>query len=193
MKKSFIQLFDLVIFDLDGTLYDEKIYLFHCYKKIAEKLFPQHKEEAEVYLCQTFINEGRENLFNKLFVKFGCMENVSACLDIMRTCHMPKSIPIYEPMVNFIKQTNANCVVTNGNVKQQRNKVKYLDWQGLSMDIFYANTIEPKPSSAIFFQKIQPKYRPKNILMVGDTDIDKLFSDNIGAEFLHVSKVLEKL
>lgn len=193
MKKSFIQQFDLIIFDLDGTLYDEKMYLFNCYKNIAEKLVPKHKREAEIYLCETFIKEGRENLFNKLFVKFGCIENISACLNIMRTSRMPKSIPLYAPMLDFIKQANASCIVTNGNVMQQRNKIKYLDWQGLSMDVFYANTIEPKPSAAIFFQEIQPKYKPKSILMVGDTNIDNQFADNIGAEFLYVDRVLEKL
>ena len=62
------------IFDLDNTLYDETEYLFRAYQNIAGKLSGKNaKKKAEYFkfLKNTFLKEGRQNLFDKFLINFG--------------------------------------------------------------------------------------------------------------------------
>ena len=63
--------YNLVIFDLDNTLYEENNYLFKSYQAIATYLSKKDKNLSEglllSFLKEEFISSGRNNILNKLF------------------------------------------------------------------------------------------------------------------------------
>ena len=62
--------YDSYIFDLDNTLYDEKIYLFSAYKEIADYISSETKINSNIifnFLIQTFSSEGRANILINYF------------------------------------------------------------------------------------------------------------------------------
>lgn len=190
--------YKLVIFDLDNTLYDENLYLFKAYNDIAKYLEIKYNifsTKSYDFLKNSFLTEGRSNLFNKLFNEFKIpSEELKECLKIMRGVKFEDKIPLFTQMVDLVVKASKNCnvcVLTNGNVVQQKNKVEQIDWQDLPIqNFYYANHIKPKPSPLIFKKIIIDFNLSKNdnVLMVGDNSSDKEFAENIDSDFILIEK-----
>ncbi len=201
MKKFFINevdfsKYDLVIFDLDDTLYSEKDYLFQVYQEIAEYIESNYKilkEESFHFLKEYFLIKGRKKLFDE-FIKekqIGSSE-IDDFLHIMRTISLPNKLSLYPLMKEKLKEVIGKtkvCVVTNGNPIQQRNKVAQINWENIEIrNIYYANEVVPKPSVAVF-EIIKKDFLFKGndkILMIGDSQVDEEFAKNIGADFVKI-------
>ena len=70
IKQLNFQNYDVILFDLDDTLYPEIDYLKVAFKAIGKELedkYALNAIEIEAYLINTFIKNGRQNLFNKCF------------------------------------------------------------------------------------------------------------------------------
>ena len=197
MSKIDFSLFDLVMFDLDDTLYDEKKYLFSAYEKIsiyiAENNPGVKMNSLLLYFKSEFIKNGRSNLFDKVTKKFKVTFSIKHCLLLMRNVSLEVKLPLFKNsfdlLSNAILKSNI-CVVTNGNPLQQKNKVNLIDWKGLDKKIkfYYANEVEPKPSKKIFADIIQHDYNIKinRVLMIGDSITDYNFSKAIGCNFIYI-------
>jgi len=183
------------LFDLDNTIYNEKFYLFKCYKKISEfleteKNIPQ--SESLRFLINTFISEGRESLFDKLFNKFS-IENhyLNDLLSILRQIQFGTKIKMFlitKQMINKLAENNKELfIVTNGNLLQQKNKISQIDWEGMLhyFEIIYADEICPKPSIHLF-DHIRKKYNvvTESSLIIGDSEFDFMFAKNSKTDFL---------
>lgn len=202
-----LDLYQLVIFDLDNTLYDEFDYLEKVYKKIASSIYNHYgKDEVKTYefLTRSFKEDGRKNLFNRLMEEIGIAEShqksfLGECLQIMRSITLKKSISMFDESYELFKNsiyTTKTCIVTNGNPQQQRNKISQIDWRGLdnNFEVFCANEYEPKPSKNVF-EAIKCFYGlgdNSDVLMIGDSEIDKEFAFNIGAHFENIDRVFKK-
>ena len=55
-----------LIFDLDNTIYLETDFLFRVYNEISKTSLNTNPKIVYEFLKKTFLNEGRNNLFNKL-------------------------------------------------------------------------------------------------------------------------------
>jgi phosphoglycolate phosphatase-like HAD superfamily hydrolase len=208
------QNYDTIIFDLDGTLYPEINYLTPAFKAISEAFeakYAVNALEIEQFLIRTFEKEGRSMLFNKCFNHFLKTENdaendenteggyfydmpIAHYLDILRTVKIAQKIALFPYVYRLIPQLVAEkkqiFVLTNGNPKQQRNKIAHLDWQNLDKHItfVFANEFAPKPSPTVFSDFLEPNFhlKTKKTLFIGDAETDAEFSQNVGFDFLHV-------
>jgi putative hydrolase of the HAD superfamily len=198
----FIDHYDTFLIDLDDTLYDEKLYLFEAYNQMSLFLSQSQNIQFELineYLRVTFLNEGRTNLFDKLFDKFKIGNELLAdLLEIMRNLNLENKIQLYPQAYALLAQLNESnkktIVVTNGNSAQQANKFNNIDWKGLrnSFDVIYAKDFGSKPNRGVF-QFACKKFNLTNqkIVMIGDSEIDSEFAKNCSIDFIHKEKVYE--
>ncbi|MDB2446945.1 hypothetical protein N9W37_03065, partial [Candidatus Pelagibacter bacterium] len=74
-----------LIFDLDNTIYLETEFLFRVYKEISKTSVNTNPKIIYEFLKKTFLNQGRNNLFNKLENSFPTESfSVEKSLFIMR-------------------------------------------------------------------------------------------------------------
>lgn len=187
-----------VIFDLDNTIYDEKDFLTGSYKLIALK---QKKFDSKIvydFLISTLYSVGPTKIFDKLFQSFpGIDLNLYDCLFILRNYRSYTPIIPYRWYIELIESLDDSFIIriiTNGNVQQQMNKIASIDLYlpDHRFKVIYANSIAPKPSPASFYAF--PDFKEfVNPIYVGDSDVDRLFSDNLLIEFLNVDSLILKL
>ncbi len=188
--------YNLIIFDLDNTLYLEKDYLFEVYEKIAEyteKKYGLSKELSFDFLKNYFEKKGRENLLDIFIEEKQINRNeIGVFLHIMRNISLKRKLDLLHlskiKLMEAISVSNV-CIVTNGNPIQQKNKIKQINWGNIKIKkVYYANEIAPKPSKEIF-KNIQKDFRLTNnhkTLMIGDSEVDKDFAKNIGADYVFI-------
>jgi len=195
---SYFSKYKLIVFDLDNTLIVEKDYLFKAYEDIAfflEKKYSVERLKIEKYLKNEFTINGRLKLFDKMIDHFKISEvEMNSILNILRTVKPRKKIRLIENMKPILKMLVNNgipyVIFTNGNVRQQKNKVANIQWEGLQKDIIYASEIDPKPeviSFSTYLSKNKIEINKDEILMIGDSNVDQLFAENFGCDFKHVS------
>jgi len=190
--------FSLFIFDLDNTIYKEEDYLFQAYKAIAAKfaeiLPDQSKNELFRILKDLYLKEGREKLFDK-FLKIVCLDNsyLPDCLKILRSFVPEKPIEInkkVKKVLTSLKRLGKSVfILTNGNIVQQKNKIKHIRWDGLDKQIgfVFANEIEPKPSPAGVYHILKiTGIQVEKTILIGDSDIDQACAQNSGIQYLDV-------
>lgn len=197
-----IDSYDTFLIDLDDTLYDEKLYLFEAYSQISLFLSQSQNIQFELineYLRETFLNEGRTNLFDKLIHTFKMGHTLmDELLDVMRTINLKNKIQLFPEAYVLLAQLNERnkktIIVTNGNITQQENKLKNIDWRGLrnSFDVIYAKDFGSKPNCSVFeFACTKFNLTNQKILMIGDSEIDSEFAKNCSIDFIHREEVFE--
>jgi HAD superfamily hydrolase (TIGR01549 family) len=192
-----------VIFDLDGTLYNERDYLYAAWLGIGKDLEKKYNiSETRVYrfLENEFILHGHTVLFDKLIAAFELPPAyLPHALEILRNIEITNKIACYPEMIEclewLISDGRQLFIVTNGNPVQQKNKIKNIEFGTLlnHIEVIYANEIAPKPDPAVFLllQKKHNLLKPE-VLMVGDSSTDESFSQAAGIDFIHVSKILTR-
>lgn len=186
--------FRLVMFDLDDTLFEERLYLESAYREIAFKFSGSDDEEHKYFqwLQETFEAQGRRQLFQNFFKEFSLGEpDIPELLDMLRNHKVPGGLRYFPWVPKVLEDIDVKCaVVTNGNPRQQRNKLNQLVPKELTNRFdffFFANEVAPKPSPKVF-SLIQEAIGvdASQCLMVGDSDVDSDFAHSIGAHYLHV-------
>lgn len=196
---KYIYGYDVVIFDLDDTLYPEKQFLFSAYREISKEISLITKIDAGIYskfLINTFNSVGRKSLFDKLIGKFDLSNIITMdkILFILRTHKI--SLDFY-PGIPFlikelIKQNKKVFVLTNGNPIQQENKVKNLNIskQFPQIKVIYANEYEPKPSPFCVKEIINRDTNfSVNTILIGDSKTDELTAFNSNIYFINIQKL----
>ena len=181
---SFIRFYDEVYFnynyfliDFDDTLFSEKIICIqhHEISKYINEKYKLKISHIYQFLIDEFEISGRKNLFDKLNSKFEIPSiEINIYLKILRNLKLKNKIRLYDKsyqlLEKIIKQNKNFIIVTNGNVKQQRNKVSLIDWRQISNPyILYANKYFPKPDKRLFYEVIKPRFNMKKseILFIG--------------------------
>jgi putative hydrolase of the HAD superfamily len=188
--------FDAVLFDLDNTIYDERQYLYKAYEEIGvfcAANFNLQKQDVYLFLINHFEKIGRSRLFNSLSEEFKIPEHIIIqLLEILRTVNFNEKIqtfPYFLPLVRSLFSSGVKLgIITNGNVIQQMNKVKSIDFKGLieKFQIIYANDFSPKPSP-ISYWKMKELINFKNCVYIGDSVVDEKFAKTVGIPFLNVN------
>jgi HAD superfamily hydrolase (TIGR01549 family) len=203
--KSISDLFNysLFIFDLDNTLYNEEDYLFQAYMAIGDKFagFLPDKDKDELYniLLDTYYKSGRDKLFDNFLERVGLARSyVADCLNILRTFKPGKPLMLFEELKELLRaleyQDKSIFILTNGNVEQQKNKIRNINWDGLEEHIrfIYAEDIEPKPSSAgvHYILRITGTDISRTIF-IGDKETDRVCAENGGVSYIDVKTLTE--
>ena len=194
MKQEWSE-YKLVVFDLDNTLYCETDYLFAAYRRIAELCAsdPKTAEEYYTFLCTSFVQEGRVDLFQRFKDRYAVTLTVPQMLEVLRTTEC--ALTLYSAKKDLIAQLLEKgikvAVLTNGNVQQQRQKIADLQLKELfpQVEVVYASEIESKPSPrALQLLMAQAGVLPSETLFVGDDETDCRTAANAGVDFEYTTE-----
>lgn len=193
---------ELIIFDLDDTLYNEKEYVISGFKAVSSHL--DEKISIDYYtayslLLESYIIEGRGKNFNYLCQKLSidtCM--IEEMVEVYRT-HYP-NIHLKKDIIEFLSDLSTKyklCLLTDGWVEVQKRKVEALSLENYFDMVFFSQQdgLEFAKPNKRYFKKVLEYFDviPEEAFMVGDN----LLKDIKGAKkmripFFHVRNVLDE-
>lgn len=187
--------YNTYLFDLDNTLYRETDYLFAAYEAIAmeiERKYSIEKETIANFLKSTFLKNGREGLFDNLIARFMLkQEDLDSYLKLLRSVELPEKIKLFPAAYKMLMHLSASkkriAIITNGNVSQQKNKIRQIDWREMKemFDIVYANETEKKPSPVSIRQYLSSKgLNFAETVFIGDSKEDEQAAAGAGVKFI---------
>jgi FMN phosphatase YigB (HAD superfamily) len=182
------------IFELDNVLYPEKDYLYQVYYLFTAYLEYTEQidaKEATAFMIDTYVSEGKGNVFDALKGKYDLDEKYRQNFShLNKTAKLPLKLLLNEPMLNLLQEIvvdrKALFIVTNGDPEQQLNKIKQTEWNGLEpyLTCYFANEIVSKPDTECIDILIKDhNLQRKNILMVGNSDIDEQCAEACGIDY----------
>ncbi|WP_186429901.1 HAD family hydrolase [Clostridium sp. BSD9I1] len=121
----------LVAFDLDDTLYNEKDFVFGAFKEVSEYLSAKYNLNSEdVYIDMINIlqSHGRGKIFNIICDNYNINEDIKALVQVYRNAK-PK-LKLYEDSVEILNKLKYNYklgLITDGLGYVQWNKIKLLE------------------------------------------------------------------
>lgn len=200
MTVTEILTFDYFILDLDNTLYNETDYLKLVYGKISETVSGMKKNvsqnEVFEFLMNEFAMNGRSLLFDKLLAKYNLEKTfIDKALNILRTFDFNNKMELSQKgsmLLNLLSNKRV-AVLTNGNIQQQRNKVRLINWQGFdhTINFVYAYEFEPKPSRvAVDYILNTFLFKANLTLFIGDSSIDSECATVSGIKFCYIKDIL---
>ncbi len=159
---NYFQSLNVIIFDLDDTLYSEKEYVRSGYRAIANA-FP-HVERMEEKLWQAF--EQNKSAIDEVLISEGIYDEdlKQKCLSLYRF-HQPE-ISFYKGAKELLLQLRKNGyklgIITDGRPEGQRAKIKALGLTELVDDIIITDELGGpeyrKPNKASFV-KMQERFQ----------------------------------
>jgi HAD superfamily hydrolase (TIGR01549 family) len=188
---------ELIVFDLDDTIFPEAIWLYSAYKQVSLIAFPgniQKQKESLGVLIKIFQNEGRKNLFDKFVLLYpeskGTVEHY---INLMRHQKIQGGLFVF-PWINRIRKSILNKkigILTNGNALQQVNKISQI-----------TDSIFRKSQFVICCDKYVRKPNPEGLVVLlnsasvnkedciffGDQETDRVCAKSCGVDFIKVIK-----
>jgi len=185
-----------VVFDLDGTLYDEKEFVMSGFESVSKNISSKHNlDRSKIFriLKSDFESGLRRKNFDVLLEKINLNEDVKRLVNIYRK-HAP-NISLYEDakeILTELKDKYKLGLITDGWEKTQENKIsalgitKYFDVITLT-DVYGRGNW--KPSSKPFKVTLDKLgVEPKESIYVGDNPMKDFF----GAKKLGIHNVRVK-
>ncbi len=181
-------LYDVILWDVDGTLLDFEYSMVHALKKCLEEIGVD--ATGEMIECYARINKSwwdrlekgqvtKAELLPGRFTDFFAVYDIS-CPDLdtflahfqeylgMFYSYIDNSLEICKSLKGKCKQ----CIVTNGVTSTQLKKLKLSGLYDVMDDIFISEQLgAPKPSRHFFDRVLEtmPDVRKEKILIVGDS------------------------
>jgi phosphoglycolate phosphatase-like HAD superfamily hydrolase len=190
---------DAFVFELDDVLYPEKDYLYQVYYLFSS--FLEYTEqidakEATDYMVATYLEERKDAVFEELKNKFGLDEKYKSNFDrLNKTAKLPLKLLLYEDMLKLLQEIVVDrkkiFIATNGDPKQQLNKIKQTDWNGLEpyLTCYFANETRPKPETDCIDLLIKDhQLQRRNVMMIGLADDDARCAEAAGIDFVRPAK-----
>ncbi|MBC7744047.1 MAG: HAD hydrolase-like protein [Flavobacterium sp.] len=187
------------IFELDNVLYSERDYLLQVYYLFANFLeftetTPSSRELTE-FLKTYYQEHGTKNLYETGSKVFGIAKQYEEnFLKLHYTARLPLKLILYDQMLTLLQEMIVDrkeiFLVTNGDPRQQLNKIKQLEWKGLEkyLVVYFANEIKPKPETDVLEYVIgKHQLLRKDITIIGKNLIDKEFASAGGVDFINVT------
>jgi phosphoglycolate phosphatase-like HAD superfamily hydrolase len=187
-KKAFI-------FELDNVLYPEKDYLLQVYYLFASFLEYKEMLDAKVLtalMIKTYEEEGPGEVFNIVQQRFNIDEQYRYNFDLLhKTARLPLKLLLYKDALTLLQDIVVDrkqlFILTNGEPQQQLNKIKQTEWHGLEqyLTCYFADEINAKPEpDAINYILKQHNLERRDVIMIGNTQIDKLCAEAAGVDFI---------
>lgn len=166
---------ELIIFDLDDTLYKEIDFLKSAYKKIAS--FINLEREKNIYTFMMRVYQNRGDALAEVINKFQPNVTKEYLLDMYR-CHIP-DITLEKGVKEFIGALKANEVkmglITDGRSITQRNKLKALGIEDMFDDVIISEE----------FGSTKPNIKNFKYFEHGYKDYSKTYiADNFNKDFV---------
>ncbi|HZY37322.1 MAG TPA: HAD hydrolase-like protein [Mucilaginibacter sp.] len=193
-KKAFI-------FELDNVLYPEKDYLYQVYYLFAALTEYTELIDGKIatdLMVDTYNTEGKDMVFERLKEKLNLDEKYRENLNqLLVGAKIPLKLLLYEKMLNLLQEIVIDrkklFIVTNGNPQQQLNKIKHMEWHGLEnyLTAYFAEEIaaKPEPDAIDKLLKDHDLLR-RDILMIENSETDRLCAEACGIDFVNVEEFL---
>lgn len=193
-KKAFI-------FELDDVLYPAKDYYYQVYYLFAAlleytELFDAKK--ATDLMVQTYNAEGPAVVFDRLCEKFHVNELYRGRFnELLNTARLPLKLLLFKNMLTLLQdivvERNKIFIVTNGDPRQQLNKIKQTEWNGLEryLTVYFADEIAPKPRPDTILRLLsEHQLQKSDMLMIGASDTDSFCAEIGGLDYLNAKDFL---
>ena len=201
--KKCIQKYDILIFDLDDTIYNQYRYdnpalknvsrfLSKTLKLSSEKIFLDLRKLKKIkrgkhpllvfdrYLKKKIFDEKKLNIIIRKSVKIFQSYN----------CNDLKNAPSLRNLFNSIRKKKTLFLVTNGNYERQKRKIKNLRINRYFKKIFILDGVKKKTKPDITNVKYLVNYLKKqsyykSTYIVDNIDTDKKFAENLNINFIN--------
>ena len=200
LKKK-LKKYQIIIFDLDDTIYPQKNYdnpaLLSVSKYLSKKI---SLDEKKIFLNLRRIKPLRRGkkpnkIFDSFLQKFSKNENkilVKKSVNIFQSysCTELKNSPSLNKTLGELCIYKDLFLVTNGNLNRQLKKIKYLGISKYFRKIFILDGVKKKLKPSIndvnYLVKYLNKNKKKKAVFIGDNLVsDKNFAKNLKINFIH--------
>jgi phosphoglycolate phosphatase-like HAD superfamily hydrolase len=189
------------IFELDDVLYPAKDYYFQAYYLFANMLEYIELIDAKAatkVLTDTYIDEGKDAVFNRLAEQFPVAEQYRDKFEnLLLTAKLPLKLLLYKNVLTLMQEIVIDrkklFIVTNGNVQEQVNKIKQTEWHGLEkyLRCYFTEETAPKPEPDVINLLIQEHgLQRKEIVMIENSEADRLCAEASGIDSISVEDFL---
>lgn len=166
----------LVAFDLDDTLYNEKDFVFGAFKEVSEYLSAKYNLNSEdVYIDMINIlqSHGRGKIFNIICDNYNINEDIKALVQVYRNAK-PK-LKLYEDSIEILNKLKYNYklgLITDGLGYVQWNKIKLLEVEKYFDNIIVTDDLgrEYWKPHIMSFKNMAEKFKflPNECIYIGD-------------------------
>lgn len=190
--KKYIKDVDVVIFDLDDTLYPEKQYVRSGYKKIAD--YMQNVEKMEHKLWEAFLKG--EPAIDAVLEREGLLteEIKNKCVKIYRN-QVPE-ISFYEGAEELLLELKSEgkrlAVITDGRPEGQRAKIKALNLEGYFEKIIITDELggieyrKPNEKAFVLMREFFDSEYEKMIYIGDNPKKDFQAPEKLGMKSVHI-------
>jgi len=162
---------NVVVFDLDDTLYNEVDFLISAYKEISIKIAVEINVSNEIVyedMLEYFYN--RKNVFEDILLKYNSHLKVPELLNVYRN-HKPQ-INLSEDRIevlNFFKSKHVSLgLLTDGRSVQQRNKIEALNLNQWFTEIVISEEFGSEKPNINNFKHFEDVFGSGNYFYIGD-------------------------
>ncbi len=161
----------VVVFDLDDTLYNEIDFLKSAYNEIAQTISKEINVESDVILNDMlFFYNKRLNSFDEILKKYKSSYEVSDLIKVYRN-HKPNLFLTKERKVllDSLKTSKISMgIITDGRSNQQRNKLEALNVLGYFSEIIISEEFGSEKPNMNNFKYFEDKFGDVQYYYIGD-------------------------
>jgi phosphoglycolate phosphatase-like HAD superfamily hydrolase len=189
------------IFELDDVIYPEKDYLFQVYYLFTSVLEYTELIDAKAatqLMVDTYLAGNKDKAFDAVKGQFNVDEKYRANYEhLLLTVKLPLKLLIYKAVLDMLQEIVIDrkkiFIVTNGDPAQQLNKIKQTEWHGLEpyLTCYFTDETKPKPATdAIELLMADHNLKRKDIVIIGNTEIDNLCAEACGVDYVVASDLI---
>jgi phosphoglycolate phosphatase-like HAD superfamily hydrolase len=192
----------VVVFDLDGTLYDDEMYLRGADDAIAALVADRgfgDRVTARSALADAVADGGRDGYLDRFCQAMELERSMMPeLLDALRTARPELEVFEWAPeLLRSLAQRGTHLwILTNGNVAQQRNKVDLLGIESrpTPVRVVFANELRPKPApDGLAHILASEGVKAVDVVLVGNAPEDAECAAACGVAFVHVDVLIAAL
>jgi len=200
LKKTLVQKikdFDIIIFDLDNTLYSEDNYITPALMEVSKYLKRKIKISKHVIFKDLkAIKYKKVKIFNVFLKKYNLSKKeyklvLTKCIKIYQNfnCLNFKEVKSHKALLQKFYKQKDFFLVTNGNYHRQMRKIKNLKIKKFFKKIFVLdgkkNKLKPSTKDVKSLLIFLKENKRKKAIYIGDDNlIDRQFSKNLKISFL---------
>jgi phosphoglycolate phosphatase-like HAD superfamily hydrolase len=149
-------------------------------------------------MTSTYVSEGEQAVFNRVAEKFPVAGKYRANFDnMLTTAKLPLKLLLYQNMLSMLQDIVVDrkklFIVTNGNVEQQVNKIKQVEWHGLEKYLicYFAEETAAKPEPDVIHLLMQEHdLQRRDIMMIENSETDRLCAEAVGIDYVGIGEFL---
>nr|MBC7614081.1 HAD hydrolase-like protein [Pseudopedobacter sp.] len=184
-----------IIFEFDDVLYPRKDYdlqVYYLFANFIEYLesFPPSQEMIS-FIQKRYEHHQNHEMFGAISQTFGIDEKYNENLLLLFiNAKLPLKLLLFKEALDLLQELAINrkqiFILTAGDPKQQLNKIKQTEWNGLDkyLKVYFTDEFEKKPS-AVAIQNIllENQLNKEEVVIIGKIEEDRVMAENCGIDY----------